>query len=285
MNRVATIVLAAMSVCVAAAAQQDEGPGRIGTGIAARLADILGDEPVANAKETTLDDLADAVSYAIESVDRTGVADVNSELARLRDEETELRGMLDELRNGIPIDIDSLGTPSAADDVEPATLELESQHLAAMMVKVEQLEERARRHQAYERRRREAMQLTRKSEVLLASLDELPEADPATDGVTSVARTAFPGRLAHALFLAADFTGALRHYRTLKEEDMSAEQRFEMARCLEEAGLVDEAVGLLERIAADASAETFWKDRASGLREFLSKSRSIREVLKPAKKS
>lgn len=282
MIRLSMITIVLILAATPGARAQADGSGRLGSGVASRLADVLGEEKVTGAKETTLDDLADAVTLSLDSVDRSRVADVNDELSRLRDEESELRSMLDELRHGIPIDIDSVSSPSSVDDVDASTLELESQVLASMMVKVEQLEERDRQRQAYERRRRQAMQLTRKSEVLLASLDVLPDADPETDGVMTVSKTAFPGRLAHALYLARDFTGALRHYRTLEEKDMTAEQRFETSRCLEETGLIDEAVAMLGRLAADGSVEVFWKNRAAGLSEFLTKSRSIRNVLQPA---
>lgn len=270
-------------VALSAASLPAQG-NRLGSGVASRLADVLGDEPVMRTEELTLNDLADSVALAFDSVDRNSVAHVNTELERLKDEETELRELLDELRRGLPIEINAVGQASAIDDVDETTLELESQTLAAMKVQVEQLEERNRKRREWERRRREAMQLTRKSEVLLASLDTLPEPDPESDGVIAVAKTAFPGRLAHALYLARDFKGALRQYEALGLEAMNAEQRFEMARCLEEIGQVEKAIDVLGKVGAENDSDGFWRGRAEGLKKFLEKSQSIREVLDTPRK-
>ena len=275
------LTLLLVASCAVSVSAQDN---RLGSGVASRLADVLGDEPVVKAKEIELDDLADSVALAFDSVDRNRVATVNSELERLKDEESELRSLLDELRRGLPIDITAVGQTSAVEDIDATTLELENQTLAAMKVQVEQLEERNRKRREWERRRREAMQLTRKSEVLLASLDTLPEPDPEVDGVIAVAKTAFPGRLAHALYLARDFKGALRQYEALGLEAMDAEQRFEMARCLEEVGQVDKAIEVLGNVGGENDADGFWQGRAEGLKKFLEKSQSIRQVLDTPRK-
>ena len=112
------LTLLLVASCAASASAQDN---RLGSGVASRLADVLGDEPVVKAKEIELDDLADSVALAFDSVDRNRVATVNSELERLKDEESELRSLLDELRRGLPIDITAVGQTSAVEDIDAGT--------------------------------------------------------------------------------------------------------------------------------------------------------------------
>ena len=276
MRKILQIVAISLTPWVATAVGQ-EGSARP-RGISSRLAEIVEAYQPRLDEEISLDDVGRAVVEALESVDAGEVERVNSALSHLRDEEAELEDLLRDLAQGLPlVSLAPVTAPDPVGDLAPDTLEMERRKLQVLRARATALEEQRRRDALAAQLEAAARRLSPFGEALLASLEKLPEANEAPKTALVIA-TPFTARAASALYLAGDYAGAARRFRSLDAATLTPRRLYQMARSLEEIGDLDGAVETLRRL--EAMPDGFWQRRAKNLREFIEKSRSLESLLK-----
>ncbi|MCB1282609.1 MAG: CDC27 family protein, partial [Salinibacterium sp.] len=238
--------------------------------------------PLTN-EETTLIDLADAVSIVLGQVDPARLGTLNQDMDTLRREEEEIIRQLDDLEAGLPVLAGPEFSPLVpSEDLGPEALERERALLTAQEAEIFDLERRRRAQAESDRALEAARQPSVLSRALLVSLHPLPSILEPVDEVVLVSNSQYPERLARALFRTGDFRGALRHFRQIDAASLLARDSYDMARCLEELGEIEEAIAILDVANANAAGREgdFWLNRIRSLKTFLDESRTVGALLR-----
>lgn len=275
-----TLLVAALACALFAPAVAAQN-GRIDSGVARRLAEIFGDVQVDETKGVGFVDLASEVENALIDVDPDKVAQLNAEISDLEQLERDLVGRLGDLSEGLPVMIGPVESPDAViGDVSESTLELARFELHAQEAEIARLERLEKMKETKVAAERAARRVTPLSMALLATLEDIPTAEETAVSSVDEPQAEFPLRIARALFVTGDYIGALRQFRQVPAETMTFQGRFEMARCLEEAEKIDEALTTLDALAADsAESDGFWNGRALALKKIIESSRNIRKAM------
>lgn len=279
MNREAVLVLMILLAPTAAGQQKP-----FGEGFGRRISQVLEDLTPLTRSDLTLDDLADAATKAIQSVDKEKVESLNRSIEELRKEEDDILQTVKDLEDGLPVDPElDLPPLVPGNDLSPDALERELAVLTAQEARIIELERQRQLDILAKRAQRQARRPTAFSRALLNALTELPEFTPEENAESPVAgEPAFPDRVARVLFRTGDFAGSLRNFRKIDPEEWTRKDTWMVARCLQELGKNAEAVQVVDRVleAAGAQSTGFWLQRLRTLKSFLEKDAIVSELLK-----
>lgn len=249
--------------------QLPKGERTVG-GFARKISEILGGATVAEEEDLELDDLAVAVELALMDIDPDHISRLNREMGRLRHQEEELSSRINDLDKGLTIDVDNVGAPiTPSEDISEEALEIERNQLKARQLKIKELEIRRAKRQAEVNAINDAKTMTPLSAALLSTLESIPKLQPMAT-TANPTRSEFPARMAHALFRTRDFVGALKQFKMLKEEELTPQDRYEMARSLEETNDKEAAlVAAKKLVEVTLAVDDFWHARGENLVKLL----------------
>ncbi|MFT7617199.1 MAG: tetratricopeptide (TPR) repeat protein [Planctomycetota bacterium] len=259
--------LCTLTVAPAFSQETDKTAGqrKVG-GVARKISEILGGATIHEERSVELDDLAVSVEMALLEIDPDHISRLNREMGRLRDREEEISSQIEGLGKGLPFDFNGPARPfSPAEDVSEDALEMATNQLKARQLRIKELEIRRAERQKEVNAINDARTMTPLSSALLSTMEEIPDLKPLATA-SDESKSEFPGRMARALFKTGDFVGALKHFQLIEEAKLGPRDRYEMARCLEEAGEKEKALEVASRLVAETMAtDEFWYGRGKNL--------------------
>ncbi len=267
----ASIVLAAMCLMAPTATGQDKPASEsssISGRVARKISEILGGVDINDESAVELDDLALAVGISLLDVDPDKISELNKDMSRLQELEDNISSQIQTLGSGLPLELGDYDRPfSPMEDLSKETLELEKDQLLARQVEIKELELIQQRRKAKANAIHDAKSVTPLSRALLSTLEDIPVLTNRTTILTDKTNE-FPGRMARALFMTKDYVGALKHFKLVPDEELTPRDRYEMARCQEEADEIEKALVTVEKLINTSMAtDDFWHERAVNLKK------------------
>lgn len=271
-------IIVVLTTAVVAQRHASGGPDTLSPAGARRLADALEAAIPRENQSQSLEEIGADIEAALSKVDEAKLNKLSKVLADLQREEDDLKKCKAALETGqlaslplptLPLIVDATTTPDL--------LAIENTALAELKLRHEQLTAEATSRQQMAAARLAPARLSPLSNALFASLDDLPAPSTTVPSVIPVS-VQWPQRSARALFATGDYIGSLRHFKSIDESQLSSNDLYSMARCLEELKDFDAAVKVTSKLIK-VSQENFWRERAEKFKEYLIRQGRIQRFL------